>query len=105
MALAKPVVAFAVGGVVEMLDHGATGELVPFEADGGEGASPAAIDRLAGAIVRYAGAPARREAEGRAARARVLVDFDATAHAARIQDEILLATGLARPVHAGHRPR
>jgi glycosyltransferase involved in cell wall biosynthesis len=96
MALGKPVVAFDVGGVVEMLDHGATGELVAFEPshDGGEGASPAAVERMADAFVRYVRDPSMRERHGRAARARIVRDFDARAHARRIQNEIVRTAGL-----------
>jgi glycosyltransferase involved in cell wall biosynthesis len=100
MAMAKPVVAFAVGGVVEMVDEG-TGELVAFEADlAGERAraaeaSDAAVGRLAVAFVRYARDPALRARQGVAGRERVLRDFDARAHARRIQREIVNAAGLA----------
>jgi glycosyltransferase involved in cell wall biosynthesis len=95
MAMAKPVVAYAVGGVVEMLEA-AAGELVPFEAAGGEQAgSDGSIDRLAGAFVRYARNPDLRARQGTAGRERVLRDFDARAHARRIQREILGASGLA----------
>jgi glycosyltransferase involved in cell wall biosynthesis len=101
MALGKPVLAFAVGGVGEMLDHGVTGELVRFEPDGAgaeaPGASVAAIERLAEAIVGYVRDPGRREREGRAGRARVLADFDARVHGARIQGEIVRACGLGEP--------
>ena len=102
--MGKPVVAFAVGGVVEMLD-GQTGELVAFEPAAGdrkEGASPAAIARLADAFVRYAGDAALRARQGVAARQRVLVEFDARAHARRIQREIVLAAGIgpAAPLSA-----
>jgi glycosyltransferase involved in cell wall biosynthesis len=92
MALAKPVVAFDVGGVGEMLDAG-TGALVPFEAapPPAEGASDAAVHRLADAMLRYARDPALRLRQGQAARARVVRDFDARAHARRIQAEILEA--------------
>ena len=100
MALGRPVVAFDVGGVAEMLDR-ETGELVPFEpARGGPGANDASVERLAQALVRYARDPALRAAQGAAARERVLRDFDARAHARRIQDEIVLA---AAP--SGQAPR
>jgi glycosyltransferase involved in cell wall biosynthesis len=94
MALAKPVVAFDVGGVGEMLDL-ETGELVRFEAamSTGEGnheaASEAAVHRLGEVMLRYVRDPALRVRQGRAARARVVRDFDARAHARRIQEEIL----------------
>ena len=92
MAMGKPVVAFAVGGVVEMLTA-ETGELVAFDAARGEGASAGAVARLAEAFVRYARDPALRERQGRAARARVVRDFDARAHARRIEREIVAAAG------------
>jgi glycosyltransferase involved in cell wall biosynthesis len=96
MALGKPVVAFDVGGVVEMLEDGVTGELVRFEpAEGGEGAGAEAVVRLAESFVRYAGDAALRQRQGRAARERVVADFDARAHARRIQGEIVEAAGLS----------
>ncbi len=95
MAMGKPVVAFAVGGVVEMLGA-ETGALVAFDPADGEGASSGAIERLADAFVRYAGDPALRERQGRAARERVLRDYDARAHARRIEHEIVTAAGLGR---------
>jgi glycosyltransferase involved in cell wall biosynthesis len=97
MALGKPVVAFDVGGVGEMLESG-TGELVPFEAAPGEagdrareGASDAAVQRLAAAMLRYARDRALCARQGIAARAKAMRDFDARAHAGRIQAEILAA--------------
>jgi glycosyltransferase involved in cell wall biosynthesis len=96
MALGKPVVAFDVGGVVEMLEDGVTGQLVRFEpCPGREGASAEAVARLAESLVRYAGDPAQRLQQGRAARERVVRDFDARAHARRIQGEIVAAAGLS----------
>jgi len=97
MALGKPVVAFDVGGVAEMVEHGATGELVRFEPAGGgkEGASASSVDRLADAIVRYAGDGPLRERQGRAARERIVREFDARAHARRVEAEIVHASGLA----------
>jgi glycosyltransferase involved in cell wall biosynthesis len=97
MAMSKPVIAFDVGGMVEMVDHGITGELVPFQpaASGREGADAPAIERLADAIVRYAGDAGLRSLQGRAGRKRVERDFDARAHARRIESEIVLASGLS----------
>jgi glycosyltransferase involved in cell wall biosynthesis len=92
MAMGKPVVAFAVGGVVEMLNE-ESGQVVPFEANR-EGASAATVAHLANAFIRYARDPALRVRQGRAARARVLRDFDARAHARRIEQEIVVASGL-----------
>jgi glycosyltransferase involved in cell wall biosynthesis len=92
MAMSKPVVAFAVGGVAEMLDA-ETGQLVPFEAagEGESGASDGSVRLLAKAFVRYVRDPGLRARQGTAARERVLRDFDARAHAARIQREIAIA--------------
>jgi glycosyltransferase involved in cell wall biosynthesis len=108
MALGKPVIAFDVGGVVEMLEDGVTGELVRFEPAASssgrgssasrassEGAAPAAVARLAEAFVRYAIDAPLRQRQGRAARERIVRDFDARAHARRIQGEIVLASGLS----------
>lgn len=97
MALAKPVIAFAVGGVTEMLDDGATGELVPFEPDSANrsSASASSVERLAEAFVRYARDPSLRARQGRAARDRIERDFDARVHARRIQDEVVICAGLA----------
>ncbi|HXN32839.1 MAG TPA: glycosyltransferase [Polyangiaceae bacterium] len=90
MALCKPVIAFDVGGVVEMIDEGITGALVPFASDDPAGA----VERLAGAMLRYARDPALRARQGRAGRHRVELEFDARAHASRIQNEIVTAAGL-----------
>jgi glycosyltransferase involved in cell wall biosynthesis len=85
MALAKPVVAFDVGGVSEMLEGGSTGALVRV---GDTGA-------LAQEMLRYLRDPALRAAHGRAGRARVEQDFDGARQARRIQNEIVEASGLA----------
>ena len=90
MAMRKPVIAFDVGGVAEMVDDGVTGGLVHFDPGDADGS----VLRLAGVILRYLRDPERRALQGRAARDRVERDFDARAHAARIQNEIVLASGL-----------
>jgi glycosyltransferase involved in cell wall biosynthesis len=96
MALGKPVVAFGVGGVGEMLDE-TTGEVVLFEPDrNGKGASAAAVERLAQAILRHVADPALRASRGRAARLRTERDFDARSHARRVQAEILEVAGRRR---------
>jgi len=92
MALGKPVLAFDVGGVAEMLDDGVTGTLVPFD----PGAPALGINGLAESMVRYARDPELRSRQGRAGRARVERDFDARVHARRIQNEIVAAAGLAQ---------
>jgi glycosyltransferase involved in cell wall biosynthesis len=83
MALGKPVVAFDVGGVAEMLGHGREGALV-------RGAPPD-IDGLADEVLRYARDAELRARHGRAARARIEQDFDSRTQARRIQDEIVAA--------------
>jgi glycosyltransferase involved in cell wall biosynthesis len=84
MALSKPVIAFDVGGVSEMLQGGATGTLVRA---GDEAA-------LAREMVRYLRDPALRSVHGRAGRVRVQQDFDGARQARRIQNEIIEASGL-----------
>lgn len=84
MALAKPVVAFDVGGVAEMCKDGETGTLMK----GGD------VAALSAQFLRYLRDPALREAQGRAGRARVERDFDGARQARRIQNEIVEAAGL-----------
>lgn len=85
MALGKPVIAFDVGGVSEMLQGGTTGALV----------RAGDSDALAGQMLRYFRDPELRAAHGRAGRARVEQDFDGVLQARRIQNEIIEASGLA----------
>ena len=79
MACETPVVASAVGGIPEIVVPGETGLLVPFEAESGGSAEPRNADEfsraLAAAVNELIGAPDRRAAMGRAARARVLAHF------------------------------
>lgn len=84
MALGKPVVAFDVGGVAEMLDGGTTGTLVKV----GD------TDALAREMLRYLRDPELRRTQGAAARARVEAHFDGANQARRIQREIIEASGL-----------
>ncbi len=86
MALARPVIAFDVGGVGEMLADKETGTLVR--------GTPPDVEGLAREMVRYARNPLLRETHGRAARARVESDFDGVRQAKRIQNEIVRAAGL-----------
>lgn len=99
MALGKPVIAFEVGGVVEMIDDGVTGSLVHFEpAEAAEGkgkkasANAISVERLAVAMLRYASSAELRVEQGRAGRRRIERDFDARAHARRIESEIVRAS-------------
>jgi glycosyltransferase involved in cell wall biosynthesis len=87
MALGKPVIAFDVGGVAEMLRDGHTGALV-------RGAPPD-VAGLAAQLLRYLRDGELRVRHGLAARARIEKDFDSRTQARRIQDEILAAAGLA----------
>lgn len=87
MALGKPVIAFDVGGVAEMLRGGETGTLVR--------GTPPDVDDLAAQYLRYLRDPALRQAQGKAGRARVERDFDGKTQAIRIQNQILEAAGLA----------
>jgi glycosyltransferase involved in cell wall biosynthesis len=80
MAAGKPVIAFDVGGVREMLTP-AEGTLLA--------GSPPDVPGLARAFVRYARDPELRARQGQAARERAVRAFDARAHAARIEREIL----------------
>jgi glycosyltransferase involved in cell wall biosynthesis len=65
MALARPVVASAVGGIPEMIVDGETGLLVP----------PGDVDALASALGRLLADPERRDRFGRAGRERVATLF------------------------------
>ena len=89
MALGKPVIAFDVGGVAEMLKDGTTGSLVR--------GVPPDVAGLAAQMLRYLRDPDLRAKQGRAGRARVERDFDGARQALRIQNEIIRAAGLEAP--------
>jgi glycosyltransferase involved in cell wall biosynthesis len=92
MALGKPVVAFGVGGVVEMLEDGVQGAVIPFgPAPSGIGADGESVARLARSFVLYATNAGRRAREGAAGRVRAVASFDARAHSRRVEEEILAA--------------
>jgi len=87
MALGRPVIAPRLGGPCEIVADGETGLLVP----------PRDPDALAAAIIELVGAPARRAAMGRAARARVDRVFDIRRHVAAMEqvfDTILRSRAL-----------
>ncbi len=86
MALGKPVLAFDVGGVAEMLKDGETGALVR--------GVPPDVEGLANQYLRYLRDPALRAEQGKNARARIEQEFDAKVHGRRIQNEIVTAAGL-----------
>ena len=79
MACETPVVASAVGGIPEIITHGETGLLVPFEAEGYGSAEPKRPDEfsrdLAAAINSLMKSQGKRDEMGKAARARVLAHF------------------------------
>ena len=79
MACETPVVASAVGGIPEIVTHGETGLLVPFEAEGYGSAEPRRPEEfsraLAAAINTLMKSQERRDVMGKAARARVLEQF------------------------------
>ena len=86
MALGKPVIAFDVGGVAEMLAGGKTGALVR--------GTPPDVPGLAAEMLRYLRNPSLRAEQGHAGRLRVEEGFDGATQARRIQDEIVTASGL-----------
>lgn len=94
MAMSKPVIAFARGGIDEMISNDVEGMLV-------EGRPPD-IEALATACLRYFRDPDLRVRHGRAARSRIERQFDARQHAARLQELMLQ---LAAPAQDGVEPR
>ncbi len=83
-ALGKPVLAFDVGGVAEMLDDGKTGTLV----------KAGDTDALATQMLRYLRDPDLRLTQGAAARKRIELHFDGALQARRIQNQIIEAADL-----------
>jgi glycosyltransferase involved in cell wall biosynthesis len=90
MALGKPVVAFGVGGVAEMLVDGETGVLVR--------AVPPDLQALASAMLRYLRDPDLASRHGAAGRARAVRDFDGKRQAKEIEDEIVRASRVTSPL-------
>jgi glycosyltransferase involved in cell wall biosynthesis len=84
MALAKPVVAFSVGGIVEMVEPGRTGLLA---------GNPPDVRLMAEHFVTYFRSPELRAAHGQAGRSVVERRFDARPHAQVIQREIERVAG------------
>ncbi|MDE1985967.1 MAG: glycosyltransferase [Alphaproteobacteria bacterium] len=80
MAMSKPVVAFAMGGIAEMIDDGVEGRLAR--------GRPPDVETLAGACLDYFFDPDMRQRHGIAARKRIERDFDARQHARMLQDEM-----------------
>jgi glycosyltransferase involved in cell wall biosynthesis len=79
MACETPVVAAAVGGIPEIVVHGETGLLVPFETEGKDSAEPRDPDgysrALAAGVNELLRDPVRRLAMGKSARRRVVEHF------------------------------
>ena len=88
MAMSKPVAAFAMGGIGEMIDDGVEGRLAS--------GRPPDIGALAEACLGYFFDPEMRRRHGAAARKRVERDFDARKHACTLQDEMFRVVGAAR---------
>jgi glycosyltransferase involved in cell wall biosynthesis len=87
MAMSKPVAAFAMGGIGEMIDDGVEGRLAR--------GRPPDIAALAEACLSYFFDPEMRRRHGAAARKRVERDFDARKHAHTLQDEMFRVVGAA----------
>jgi glycosyltransferase involved in cell wall biosynthesis len=83
MAMSKPVIAFDVGGIGEMIDDRVEGRLVR--------GTPPDIEGIAAACLDYFSNAEMRLQHGRAARLRVERDFDARTHARILQDELIRA--------------
>ena len=92
MAMSKPVVAFDVGGMAEMIEDGVTGRLAR--------GSPPDIETLAEACLGYIADAGLRHSHGRAARQRIEREFNAKLHARRIEDEIFRAAQPAQSAPA-----
>lgn len=81
MALGKPVVAFDVGGIPELVENGVTGSLVA--------GSPPDVEGLAHAILAYARDPEARRQHGMAGRSYAREHLEARAHARALEREIV----------------
>ena len=88
MAMSKPVVAFRMGGIGEMLDDDVEGTLV-------RGAPPD-IEGLAAACLRYFKDEGLRLRRGRAARQRIERDFNAVNHGRVLQEEMYRIANTSR---------
>jgi glycosyltransferase involved in cell wall biosynthesis len=87
MALGKPVVAFASGGIPELIEEGRTGSLVTAE--------PPDLEGLARAILLYVRDAELRRRHGAAAREHARAKLDARTHAVTIQQELVAAAARA----------
>jgi glycosyltransferase involved in cell wall biosynthesis len=87
MALSKPVVAFDIGGMPEMIENGVNGKLAP--------ASPPDIEALAEACLSYFADAGLRQRDGAAGRRRIEREFNARTHARLIEAELFRASGMS----------
>jgi glycosyltransferase involved in cell wall biosynthesis len=87
MAMSKPVVAFAMGGIGEMIDDGVEGRLARGQ--------PPDMEAMAEACLSYFFDQEIRHRHGTAARQRIERDFDARKHARALQDEMFRIVGAA----------
>jgi len=85
MAMGKPIVAFAMGGISEMVKDGTEGRLVV--------GKPPDIEGLATACLDYFYHPEMRRQHAAAARARIERDFDSRKHAQILQAEMFRIVG------------
>lgn len=85
MAMAKPVMAFDVGGMAEMIEDNVSGRLAP--------GSPPDVAALADACLGYLADAGMRQRHGAAARRRVEREFNARTHARLIEEELFRAAG------------
>jgi glycosyltransferase involved in cell wall biosynthesis len=85
MAMSKPVIAFDVGGMGEMIEDGVEGRLLR--------GRPPDIEALAMACLSYFDDAEIWRRRGAAARQRIERDFDARKHAGSLQDVMLRITG------------
>jgi glycosyltransferase involved in cell wall biosynthesis len=83
MALGKPIVAFAVGGIPELVEDGVSGTLVS--------GSPPDVAGLARAMLRYLRDPDARHRHGAAARTYARTKLEARHHARSLEREIVAA--------------
>ena len=89
MAMRKPVIAFAVGGIGEMITDGVEGRLL--------NGYPPDIGGMADACLNAMADPAAWRVRGTAARARIERDFNARSHADAIARELFRAAGVPMP--------
>jgi glycosyltransferase involved in cell wall biosynthesis len=97
MAMSKPVVAFAMGGISEMIADGVEGRLVR--------GIPPDIDGLASACLSYLADGAMRARHGAAARRRVERDFSARKNSLLLMEEMLRVATASPPRKSWQRAR